>query len=150
MYSLVVTRLEKMNLELQCMSIVMEDPWFHRALIANNLTQKLSETYTKTNIENIKYNKHWKHIVVGNYNLLQIEFRCKWMTQNARTSSLVKNKTRKRRAITSFETQTMKDSSEIDTNIFVNGLLDEFRLAIMQDQPLSSSHPRNNDKRFKV
>ncbi len=148
MYSLVVTRLENMNLELQCVFIVMEDPWFHRAPIVNNLTQKLLVTYTKTNIEKKKY-KHWRHIVVGIYNLLQTKFNCKWVTQNARTSSLAQKKIRKRRAITSSKTQTMKVFCETNTNIFVNGLLNKFRLAIMQDQRLSSSHPRNNDKRFK-
>jgi transcription termination factor NusB len=72
------------------------------------------------------------------------------VTQNARTSSLKKNKIRRKRAIASFETQIMKVYGETCTNIFVNGLLDKFRLAIMRDQPLSSSHPRNNDKRFDV
>jgi len=72
------------------------------------------------------------------------------VTQNARTTSLAKNKTKKKRTITSFETQTMKVYGETSTNIFMNGLLDKFRLAIMRNQPLSSSHPRNSDKRFKI
>jgi len=72
------------------------------------------------------------------------------VTQDARTISLAKNKMRKRRTITSYETRTMKVYGETNTNIFMNGLLDKFRLAIMQDQPLLSSHPRNNDKRFKI
>lgn len=53
-------------------------------------------------------------------------------------------------AITSSETQTMKVSSEISTNIFMNGLFDKFRSTIMRDHSLSSSHPKNNDKRFQV
>jgi hypothetical protein len=53
MYSLLVTRLEIVNLELQCVLIVMEDPWFCEALAVNDLIRESLETYMKTSIENI-------------------------------------------------------------------------------------------------
>jgi hypothetical protein len=53
MYFLPVTRLEIMNPELQCVLIVMEDPWFCKTPSINDLTGESLETYMKTSIENI-------------------------------------------------------------------------------------------------
>ncbi len=91
-YFVATMKLEKINLELQCELITMEDLWFHGALAINEVSNDISY-------------KHWRHIAIGDYNLLQTKPCRKWTTQTSTISPLMTSINKEER---SLEIEAMK------------------------------------------